>query len=306
MAYCYHQAGEPGLAAPLYREAANSQTGRTRARTLVDATRAFLEAGRYDEGLEAVKEALPIASDEIRDEAVSLHYRLLKKRGEDYLAFATAEAALHENPHLGVRFSLALDYRLKGLNELAFFHFKFLYDRDGKNSSSLHNLALLSSDCKLPIAAVERYRAAISSGETLSASNLGYIYLNAGMADEAKDLLGEAMKVQDHVPAVEKCLAEVLQRREGESEKQTEILGDAATRRGFFVAWAARYPLRARPSTANGGFLLVRRPCLSCRTAFSGKPIYRGRRTSTRFCSAAWWVLVNRESRSTPMCLQEG
>jgi hypothetical protein len=55
------------------------------------------------------------------------------------------------------------------------------------------------------------------------------------------------MKVEDHDPAVEKCLAEIMQRREAEKEKETEILKQAADRRAFFLdmgrALSAQTPL---------------------------------------------------------------
>jgi tetratricopeptide (TPR) repeat protein len=235
MASCYYGAKEFDLAGQLFLEAANAEEGDRKARSLVIAAKALRETKKYDDAIEAVKAAIPILPDDLLDEAISLHYQLLKARGDDYLAFATAEAALHGNPQLAVRFSLGLDYRLKGLNEIALYHFKFLYDRNTNNSGALHNLALLSADCKLPISAVERYKSAFSSGETLSAANLGYMYLDCGMAEQAKDLIDAAMKAADHVPAVEKCLADIIQRREREDEKETEILNQATDTRSFFL-----------------------------------------------------------------------
>jgi tetratricopeptide (TPR) repeat protein len=235
MAYCYYSSKEFDSAAPLYLEAAKFKGDKWRARNFIMAAKAFLEMTRYDEAIDAVESALPIAPDDVLDEAISLQYRLLKERGDGYLAFATAEAALHYNPQLSVRFTLGLDYRGKELHEVSLYHFKFLHDRNKTDSSSLHNLALVSDDCKLPISAVERYRAAFEMGETLSAANLGYTYLECGMAQEAKALIEAAIAVKDHVPRVEKCLAEITQRREHEAEKETEVLKQAAERRSLFI-----------------------------------------------------------------------
>ncbi|MFZ0978122.1 MAG: tetratricopeptide repeat protein, partial [Candidatus Acidiferrales bacterium] len=121
MANCYYASKEFDLASSLFLEVANSQEGPRKARNLVMAARALRETKRYDEAIEALRAALPIISDDLRDEAVSLHYHLLRERGHDYFAFATAEAALHENPQLPVRFGLGLDYRLKNLNEIALY-----------------------------------------------------------------------------------------------------------------------------------------------------------------------------------------
>ena len=233
--YCYYSSKEFDSAASFYLAAANFKDNDWVARNFVMAAKAFRETKRYDEAIAAIQAALPIVPDDLRDEAISLHYQLLKERGDTYLAFATAEAALHENPQLGVRFNLGLDYRINGLNEVALFHFKFLHDRNKSDSSPLHNLALLSADCKLPISAVERYKVAFGMGETLSAANLGYTYLDCGMAEEAKSLIDAAIAIKDHAPRVEKCLAEITQRRKHEGEKETEVLKEAAERRNFFI-----------------------------------------------------------------------
>jgi hypothetical protein len=235
MGYCYSKSKEFDSAAPFFLAAAEREDGKKKARNLLLAARALQETKRYDEAIGIVKTVLSIVSDSLHDEAISLQYELLKGQGNYYLAFATAETALHKNPQLPVRFSLGLDYRLRDLNEMALYHFKFLFDRNGSDAGSLHNLALLSADCKLPIFAVERYRSAIRLGETLSAVNLGYMCLDCGMAGEAKALITEAMKADNHVPGVEICLSEIIQRREHESERETELLNEAADRKTFFL-----------------------------------------------------------------------
>ena len=166
---------------------------------------------------------------------VRLQYLLLKDSGSDYFAFATAESALHENPQLSLRFTLGLDYRRKDLNELALFHFKFLYDHNKQDASSLHNLALMYADCKLPIASVKHYKISLSMGETLSAANLGFMYLDSGMADEAKGIVEEARKAEHHEGRVEKCSAEIVRRAEEETEKEVSLLNAVDADRKLLV-----------------------------------------------------------------------
>ena len=55
------------------------------------------------------------------------------------------------------------------------------------------------------------------------------------MAEEAADLINQAMKVDNHVPSVEERLADIIQRRELERDKETEILNQASDTRRFFV-----------------------------------------------------------------------
>ena len=89
--------------------------------------------------------------------------------------------------------------------------------------------------CKLPIASVKHYKRALSLGETLSAANLGFEYLDSGMADEAKALIEQAMEAENHVSRVEKCLAEIVQHTQEEAEKEGVLIANAETYRKFFV-----------------------------------------------------------------------
>jgi len=247
LARCLNRSKEFEEAANLFLEAANLQEGATKARSLVNAGKAFEEIKAYKRGLQAIELALAIATGDPREEAISLKYQMVKDSGSDYFAFAIAEFALHENPGLGLRFQLGLDYHRRDLNELGLYHFKYLHEMNYKNSDALHNLALLQLECKLPITSVDNYKKAFEMGETLSAGNLGYMYLDGGMAEEAKSIIDEAMKVAAPNLRVVKCLAEITQRGEQEVEKEKEALETANTKRGFFVgmgkALAAETPL---------------------------------------------------------------
>src|SRR5262249_43033395 len=87
------------------------------------------------------------------------------------------------------------------------------------NASAFHNLGLAYSKLGLPINSVLNYKRAFNLGETLSASNLGYLYLEAGMVDEAASLLHEAQKKQGCVPDVTRCLAAVDERQKQERDE---------------------------------------------------------------------------------------
>ena len=235
LASSYYGTGEFDLAAQFYLEAANLQNGERKGRSLLMASKALKETKKYREADDIVDSALTLVPESLRDEAISLHYELLKLQGRDYFAFARAEAALHENPVLPIRFTLGLDYRAKNLHEIALHHFKFLCDHNSENAASLHNLALLFADCKMPIKAVEHYRRAIALGETLSAANLGSMYLDCGLADEATSLMKEAMKQENYDDFLDRRLAEVAQRRAGERDAETTVLKEANEKRAFLM-----------------------------------------------------------------------
>ncbi|MGD0791649.1 MAG: hypothetical protein ABR920_07740 [Terriglobales bacterium] len=229
-------AKEHDEAARLFLEAAGLAGNNLRARDLADAARALNELKRYEEGIKAAEECLSIATGDVKTDAISILYLLFKNSGESYFAFATAEAALHDNPLLRVRFDLGLDYRRHGHKELGLHHFKFLHERNPGDPGSLHNLALLYADCELPITSVSHYKKAFALGETLSAANLGFMYLDAGMADEAKGIVQEAMSIEQHEARVEVCLAEISPRTQNEETKQSDLLKTAGDRKDFFVS----------------------------------------------------------------------
>jgi tetratricopeptide (TPR) repeat protein len=229
-------AGEHDEAARLFLEAADLHGNNLRATDLADAARELNELKRYEDGIKAAEECLLIATNDVKTDAISILYQLLKNSGETYFAFATAEAALHDNPLLRLRFDLGLDYRRHGLKELGLHHFKFLHERNPSDAGALHNFALLHQDCQMPIASVRGYKKAFALGETLSAANLGFIYLDAGIADEARVLVEEAMSNEQHEARVEECLAEIAQRTDNERTKQAELLGTAGSKKDFLVS----------------------------------------------------------------------
>lgn len=250
LARCLNRSKEFEESANLFLEAANLQEGDTKAHSLLNAGKAFEEIKAYEQGLKAVELALTIASGDLREEVIGLKYQMVKDSGESYFAFAIAESALHKNPGLGIRFRLGLDYHRKDLNELGLYHFNYLHEMEKKNSAALHNLALMQSDCKLPIISVDNYKKAFEMGETLSAGNLGYTYLDCGMAQEAKLIVDEAMKAEAPDLRVVKCLADIAQRAEQEREKQIAVLEMANANRSFFVAMGKA--LAAEPPLVGG------------------------------------------------------
>ncbi len=150
-------------------------------------------------------------------------------------AFAVAEFALNNNPQLGIRFSLGLAYHSNSLSELGLYHFKTIHDMDPENAGALHNLALLSSECDLPITSVKRYKAAFKEGETLSAANLGYKYLESGMHEQANEIILSALKIDPHDPQVDKCYADIIQRDKNESGVETERIKNAKEQKQHLV-----------------------------------------------------------------------
>jgi tetratricopeptide (TPR) repeat protein len=237
IARCMSYASEHESAAQLFIRASTLQHGTKKIHNLLGAARAFVQVKQYEAGKKAVDEALALElSPSLRDEAITLKYELLKESGDKMIAFATAETALAENPQLSLRFSLGLDYNRQSHPELALYHFHFLYQRNHDNIPALHNLALMCSENNLPILSVTQYKQAFERGESLSAANLGFMYLDAGMAQEAKTIIERAIEIDGHPARVEKCVTQIIERQEQEETKQTELLTSADATRRMFIS----------------------------------------------------------------------
>jgi tetratricopeptide (TPR) repeat protein len=247
------KSGEHDEAAALFLNASALEQGQHKAATLILAADAFRESKNYEAGNRAIELAISLADSERREEAIRLKYQILRDSGNYHLAFAFAESALHENPNLNLRFMLGLDYHRRDLTELALLHFRFLHERNSGDSSSLHNLALMCNDSKLPITSVQLYKQSVLKGETLSAANLGYLYLDCGMVDEANEILQGAQQIANHVGRVEKCLADIIRRVEDEKDKETAALSTARISRDTFIQ-IGKAMTRPLPADVDGSW----------------------------------------------------
>ena len=82
----------------------------------------------------------------------------------------------------------------------------------------------------------------------LSASNLGYKYLNAGFADDATSLIRQAVEKHGCAEEVAGCLAEVTKQRDKEADSENKHLKLAAEQRQFFVNLGDGYLSPETPS----------------------------------------------------------
>lgn len=179
-------------------------------------------------------------------------YDVLKESGKSFEAFSIAEMALHENPaRTDLRFSTGLDYDRSGHLEMFLHHYKIICDREPENAAALHNLALAYSELEFPIGSVFRYKQAFKLGETLSASNLGYVYLEVGMLDEAVSLLREAQQREGCVPDVTRCLAAVEDRRKQEDKTVLSKLETAKGEQSFLVSFGDAFLCENPPSVVG-------------------------------------------------------
>ena len=229
-------------AADCYISAANHAETGDDIRYGIRASECMMRSKRFSDALDLLLSYWADADgarSETRFEILSALYDVLKQSRNVYASFAVAELALHESPAQGsFRFSLGVDYDTSGWLELFLRHYALICEKDTKNAAALHNLGLAYSKLELPINSVSRYKRALGLGETLSASALGYAYLDAGMEDEAMDLLRKAQEKDDHASEVDGCLAALQQRKEREAKQEASKLETAKEQQAYLVSFA--------------------------------------------------------------------
>ncbi len=99
--------------------------------------------------------------------------------------------------------------------------------------------------------AVDSYRKAYALGNTLSAANQAYLYLNIGFAEEASRLLDEAQQQDDPHPNVAAAIAAVSRKREQDEETEKSVMKRAREQRAFLSAYAERYFAPSTVSTSS-------------------------------------------------------
>jgi tetratricopeptide (TPR) repeat protein len=133
----------------------------------------------------------------------------------------------------GTRFSLAYKHSEMGSNDLAFHHYlKIPYSE--RNETTWNNLGVSYKHFSMPAKSVLAYRKAEQMGETLAMANLGYLYMNAGFTEEAREQLDKALATDDPHKNVSLAYAALKDIPDAEEEKKKEVLQRAAPKTEFY------------------------------------------------------------------------
>ncbi len=234
---CLATFDEAESAAEYFGLASSLAVGERKVSYAIKAASYMREVKKHSESRALLLRTLQEAPPGARTKVLWALYEGLADEGSSYHAFAVAELALHENPGLsGLRFGLGLAYHRARMFDLFLHHYSVICEHEPNYAAALHNLGLAFGECGLPILCVSNYKQALEEGETLSASNLGYKYLDSGMADEATDLLERAMKIDGCVPEVKGCPAEVANRRAKEIELKDSKIQATSEHRDYLIA----------------------------------------------------------------------
>lgn len=108
----------------------------------------------------------------------------------------------------------------------------------------LNNLGVEYGQLKLLGKRIDAYKKAITRGETLASANLSSIFINNGLYEEAENLLGEALKIEDHHQNVDYYSNLLKTSIEKEEKEEEEILERVKEYRKYILDYAKAISLK--------------------------------------------------------------
>ncbi|MGC2743325.1 MAG: hypothetical protein WA672_09065 [Candidatus Angelobacter sp.] len=234
-AECQEIFENPRGASEGYLRAAQKTKGSQRSTMIIRAAEALHKCAAYEEANRLLLNELNEATEEKRLAVLSKLYENLKLSNRPYEAFAVGEYSIFENgAQPDLHFNIGFDCGEAAFNELAIFHYKAVLDQRLQDSAALNNLGVAYAALNLPIASVQKHTFAAELGHTLSAGNLAYKYLDAGMVPEATKTIRQALTEPDHDVKVDEAATDIKKRLEAEQEKEKSITAIANLHRAFF------------------------------------------------------------------------
>lgn len=216
---------------------------------IINAVRILKNAKKVLEAKELMLGLLSENAEHQTSEALELLSQVLREYGDIYSAVAVGELTLKKDPvKLDARYRVGLDYHTLKQWSLFLWQYK-MYCKNNEDGGGFHNLALAYSECELPIHCVQEYLHAYKLGTVLSANNLAYKYLDAGMANEAQNLIKDALTNHpDSASEIGRVLAEITERQEEENKKEERLLDEATKMQEFVIAFGEGFVAGSIPS----------------------------------------------------------
>lgn len=249
-----YQFGDDFLKANDAYEAATeaAQTDEQRAGYVVSAARCSFTAGERDSAFSKITDEVGRTSN---SEAFSILYRgladLYDLEDNSELRAIALEKAIEFSPNdTWLRFQAAYSYAKHDSTTLSFMHYKSLLGFEPNDNMALNNMGVAYDKLNMPIKKITLLKRAAEKDNTLASANLAFAYMNEGFADEAKEILEQATTKEQPHENVGNATFALAQRKEAESERESEVLDASREQRGFLLVFADAY-FKQPPSAAK-------------------------------------------------------
>lgn len=242
-----HQYGELGefcKAGEFYLKSAEKESNKIgKIERICSAAENFGKAKKYDTAFEIILNELK--STDLGNESKFRLYRTMaslfemKKDSDSEICFM--EKALEINPFdYSLRFNLAYRYSEIGKENLALYHYKKVVSRS-PSTGSWNNLGVSYDGLGLHGKSIEAYKESKNLGGTLAIANMAYRYIDNGFFEEAEEILGEAVKIENYHPNVAAAKARVEELKEDEENKERQILESYEPHGLFYKSYSEAY-----------------------------------------------------------------
>jgi Flp pilus assembly protein TadD len=121
-------------------------------------------------------------------------------------------------------FSSAYSAGEEKIEEISISNYINLLQIDRHNAFALNNLGVHAKEAGLIIKAVEKYKKSAELDNTLAMSNLGYLFLYAGFAEEAEEIAKKASQAHDPHKNIYSLLSIIVDKKDEENKKWNEII----------------------------------------------------------------------------------
>jgi len=215
----------------------------SKAKLVVIASDAIFKSGNQDGAANRILKAIKSAN---LPDTKAVFYKALadlyKQDDKKELKVLALEKALEfADTDLDILFNLAYAYAENGQHILSWRTYQNLLTFDPKNSAAFNNLGVEYKEFGMSVSMVYAYEQAIALGNTLASANLATKVGEAGLINQARQILAEAKGVVDVHQNVLRTEAELAKKEEEESERKEQMAVLAARQRQFVRGYAEAY-----------------------------------------------------------------
>jgi len=227
LSYCYQNGKQLDADIELWQE--NASKFSTQSFVIKSIVKLASSLIRGKKALEAKQKLLILFEENLSLDEKSNVYDALSEveneLGNKSMAVYCKDKSLELNPNNRKElFNAAYQASEEGIDELSVSNYVTLLQIDSKNSTALNNLGVRAQEVELKTKAVENYKLSSKEKNTLAMANQGYLLLNSGFIDEAKDIANKALKFEEPHENIYSLLSRIAEIEKQENEKWSKFV----------------------------------------------------------------------------------
>lgn len=240
----YGELGEFIEAGEFFLKAAEKESNDIeKIKRICSASENFGKARNYDKAFEIIINELkcPDLEDECKFKLYGTMASIFEMKKDSDLQICFMEKALEINPFDdSLRFNLAYRYSEIGKEELALYHYKKVVSRN-PSPSSWNNLGVSYANCNLNGKSIAAYKESKNLNETLAMANMAFRYIEAGFFEDAREILDEAVKIENYHPNIGEAKAKLEKLINEEKDKEKQILESYEPYGSFYRSYSKAF-----------------------------------------------------------------